>query len=189
MEENLFNKMRQDCWDKALDSFAYSYIYSKRIESADFWLRWSKVLGIIVPVLLGGVVSSYYSNQTVMYWALLITTPIAIAQLVISTYLTVVGSDEKVKLYQSKSVEYSLLNSEIEHLAKYPSLNFNEYSKKYEILLERERGISRENQNIKDKELRMGMRYGLRNYRRECAGCGKVPVSMKSTHCDVCGKF
>jgi hypothetical protein len=163
MGENLFNKMRQDCWDKALDSFAYSYIYSKRIESVDFWLRWSKVLGIIVPVLLGGIVSSYYSNQTVMYWALLITTPTAIAQLVVSTYLTVVGSDEKVKLYQSKSVEYSLL--------------------------ERERGISRENQNIKDKELRMGMRYGLRNYRRACAGCGKVPISMESTDCYVCGKF
>lgn len=187
--EDLKLKIRQDCWDKALDCLGFSYIYAKKIDSIDKWLKWSKVLGITIPLLLGGIVSSYYTNKEIMEYSIAILSPIAIAQLVVSTYLTIIGSDEKVFNYVTKSTENALLNSEFEQLAKYPLDDFNEYNKKYEILLTREREISKGNHKIEDKELRMGMRYGLRNYKRTCVGCKETPISMKPTNCDVCGNF
>ena len=155
----------------------------------DIILKWTRVLGILIPVLLGGIVTSYYTDSQIMKLALFITAPLALIQLGLSTVLTVLGSDGQLSSYSRKSVEYNLLNSEFEHLGKFPDDNYESYSKKYEILLERERGVSKDNSNIKDKELRMGMRYALRNYRRACAGCGQTPVSMKPTNCEVCGNF
>lgn len=187
--EDRFKKIRNDCWNKALDSFGFSYIYSKKIDSLNIWLRWTKVLGILIPVLLGGLLTSYFSNKYLINLAVWITTPIALTQLLISTYLTIIGADEKVNSYSTKSAEYSLLNSEFEHLAKYPLTDLQLLQHKVDILLERERGISKGNFDISDKELRKGMCAGLRNYRRECAGCGKTPISMNPTKCDVCGNF
>jgi len=183
------DKVRTDSWDKALDALGYFYIYSKRIEKLEGWLRWTKVLGILIPVLLGGLVSSYFSNKLVLSIAITITTPLALLQLILSSYLTITGADEKVSEYSTKAAEYGLLNSEFEHLAKYPLEDGTSYLNKYNVLLERERGIGKRNFNISDKERRMGMRYGLREYRRECAGCNMAPVSMKPTTCDVCGNF
>ena len=187
--ENLNDKIRQNCWDKALDAFGFTYIYSKRITGINFLLNWTKVLGVLIPVFLGGITASYYTNSSVMTLALFFTAPLAIAQLGLSTALIVLGSDRKLTDYTEKAVGYSLLNSEFEHLAKFPDTDYNSYSKKYEILLERERALSKGNSNLKDKELRKGMRAGLRNYRRECVGCKTTPTSMTSTKCDVCGNF
>lgn len=188
MEDRL-KKIRTDCWDKALDSFGYSYIYSKKIDSLNIWLRWTKVLGILIPVLLGGLLTSYFSDKHLIDLAIWITTPVALLQLLISTYLSIIGADDKVNIYSTKSAEYSLLNSEFEHLAKYPAEEINTLQHKMDILLERERGISKGSFDVSDKELRKGMCSGLRNYRRECAGCGKIPTTMKPTDCDVCGNF
>ncbi|WP_162343205.1 mobilome CxxCx(11)CxxC protein [Cyclobacterium salsum] len=187
--EDRQKKLRTDCWDKALDSFGYSYIYSKKIESLNFQLRWTKVLGILIPVLLGGILTSYYSYEIILELAIYITTPIALIQLLLSAYLTIIGADEKVNTYSTKSAEYSLLNSEFEYLGKYPPENVSLFQNKMDILLERERGISKGNFDIEDKELRMGMRAGLRNYRRGCAGCGETPISMTPTDCEICGNY
>ncbi|MCU0350620.1 MAG: hypothetical protein MUF43_07300 [Flavobacterium sp.] len=187
--EDLKVKIRQDCWDKALDAVAYCYIYSKKIDNIEFWLKWSKVLGIIIPVMLGGIVSSYYSDKEIMGLSLKILTPIALLQLIVSTYLSIVGSDEKIMNYVTKSTDYNFLASQFEQLAKYPTENYDEYNNKYEILLTREREISRGNHIISDKEKRMGMRYGLRNFQRKCVGCKETPLSMNPTNCDICGNF
>jgi mobilome CxxCx(11)CxxC protein len=42
---------------------------------------------------------------------------------------------------------------------------------------------------VSEKELRYGHRAGLRQFQRECEGCKKVPTSMDSTDCNICGKF
>ena len=182
--------IKQNCWDKALDAFGYSYIYSKKVEKLNFWLRLSKVLGILIPVLVGSVVASYLTNKEVVDFVVLITTPLTIFQLIVSSYLTIVGSDEKVNTYSLKIAEYSILNSDFENLARLGDENDPiKLQHNYEILVERERGISKGNFEISDEYLRLGMCAGLREYRRTCAGCKKVPVSIKSSECDVCGNF
>ena len=42
---------------------------------------------------------------------------------------------------------------------------------------------------LSDEEKRMGMRSGLRNSQRACVECKKIPTSMESTECNVCGKY
>lgn len=44
MAEDLFSKLRQKCWDNALDDFGYTYIFDKRAEKFKkliFWLNFS----------------------------------------------------------------------------------------------------------------------------------------------------
>ncbi len=188
-KEDPSDRIRIDCWDKALDSFGYAYIYDKRLARLGLWLRWSEFFGIVIPILLGGILTTYYSNQGLIDLAIKVTAPIAIAQLIVSAYLTVTGANARLQSYAEKSAEHAVLSSQFEQLAKHPIEDINEYRRQYDILAERERGLAKGTSAIRDKELRMGMRYGLRNYRRKCAGCGEVPVSMESTECDVCGNF
>ena len=187
--ENLVDKIRRDCWDKALDSFGFSYIYSRKTQKLDLYIKWIRVLGFIIPVLLGAIVSSYYAKKEIIETAMFFATPLAIAQLVLSAMVTSLGSETKLSGYITKSIEYGLLNSEFQQLANFPDNNFETLSKKYDILVERERGLSKGNNELTDKEKRRGMRAGLRNYKRACVGCGETPLSIVSTKCEVCGNF
>jgi mobilome CxxCx(11)CxxC protein len=42
---------------------------------------------------------------------------------------------------------------------------------------------------LTEEELRFGHRAGLRQFGRECNGCKKIPQSMDSTNCSICGRF
>jgi mobilome CxxCx(11)CxxC protein len=183
------NNLIQKCWDKALDAKGFSCIYSKRIESVSRLNLWSKVLGILIPVLIGALLTSYYNEKKITDLVIIIATPLSIIQLVLSVYLVLIKSDLKQTTYSNLAAEYSLLNSEFDNLANFPPQVQVEFKSRYDILLERERGIAKSSISIKDKELRMGMRYGLREYQRSCAGCNKRPTSMKATECDICGNF
>lgn len=187
--ENQFEKLRTDCWDNALDCYALWYIYSVRVRKLEWWLRWTKILGILIPVFLGGLVTSYYQNEELMQWAIVITTPLALGQLLISTYLTISGADENYSKYVNLATEFNLLNSELVQLAMFPLKGLAENRSKYDVLIERKRGLSKSIVSLKDKELRMGMRSALRERRRSCAGCGETPISMDPSKCYVCGNF
>lgn len=187
--ENNKEKIRQDCWDKALDSIAFWYIFQMKIKRINSWLRLSKILGIAIPVFLGGILTSAYNFEQVISVAIWIATPIALTQLVLSTVLTLNGSDENLLKYSTKAAEYSVLESDFKKMARYPDNDESEYVKKFELLLEREKGVGKGNLEVTDKEKRIGMRFGLREYSRACAGCKKVPTSMDSTDCGICGNF
>lgn len=187
--ENNIDKIRQDCWDKTLDAIGFGYIYQIKIKKINFWLRISKILGIIIPVFLGGVLTSTYNKPEYIAIAIWITSPFALGQLVLSTILTINGADENVLKYSTKAAEYSVIETEFRQMARYPNSDEFEYLKKFEILIEREKGIAKGNLEVTDKEKRLGMRFGLRELSRECVGCKTVPLSMKSTKCDICGNF
>ena len=187
--ENNVDKIRQDCWDKTLDAIAYSYIYQLKIKSINFWLRISKILGIIITVFLGGVLTSTYNSPEYISMAIWITSPFALGQLVLSTILSINGADENVLKYSTKAAEYSVIETEFRQMARYPNSNEFEYLKKFEILIEREKGISKANLEVTDKEKRIGMRFGLRELSRKCVGCNEIPLSMNASNCDICGNF
>lgn len=187
--ENTIEKIRQDCWDKTLDCIGLSYIYQLKIKRINRWLRVSKVLGIVIPVFLGGVLTSSLNFREVIEVAIWVTTPIALFQLILSTILSINGADDNLLKYSTKAAEYSIIETEFRQLARYPDQNELEYVKKFEILLERDKGITKGSLDITDKEKRIGMRFGLRELSRECVGCKKTPLSMKPTNCDICGNF
>lgn len=187
--ENNIDKIRKDCWDKTLDAIGYGYIYQLKIKEINYWLRISKVLGIIIPVFLGGILTSTYNSPEYISMAIWITSPFALGQLVLSTILTINGADENVLKYSTKAAEYLVIETEYRQMARYPNSNEFEYLKKFEILIEREKGISKANLEVTDKEKRIGMRFGLRELSRKCVGCNEKPLSMNSSNCDICGNF
>ena len=187
--ENNIDKIRTDCWDKTLDAIGFGYIYQLKIKEINYWLRISKVLGIIIPVFLGGILTSTYNSPEYISMAIWITSPFALGQLVLSTILTINGADENVLKYSTKAAEYSVIETEFRQMARYPNSNEFEYLKKFEILIEREKGISKANLEVTDKEKRIGMRFGLRELSRECVGCNEKPLSMIASNCDICGNF
>lgn len=189
MEESTKEKVRTDCWNKAIDAAGYYYIYSQKIKSIEKWLKFSKIMGIILPVFLGGMLSTYSAYPDLITFSLWITSPLAVIQLVLSAVLTVKGSDENLVKYSSMAAEYSILDEALRRLGRYPIEDEIDYKNQFDILMERERGIGKGNLSVTDGEKRMGMRYALREQSRKCAGCKMVPVSMHPTNCDVCGNF
>lgn len=189
--EDYFEKTKTECWNKALDSFGYAYIYSRRMQRLDFYLKGIRLMGIVVPILLGAITASYYNDADLMKKAIAWTTPLTILQLVFSAIATSLGSEQQFNNYITKSVEYNLLHSEFDQLAKFPGQDAEKFIKRYDLLVEREKGISKGSSELKDKERRMGMRAGLREYRRDCAGCGKTPLDIDGSQskCNVCGNF
>jgi mobilome CxxCx(11)CxxC protein len=188
MEDNI-EKIRKDCWDKTLDAIGYGYIYQVKIKKINFWLRISKILGIVIPVFLGGILTSAYNSPEYISLAIWITSPIALFQLILSTILTINGADDNILKYSTKAAEYSVIENEFRQMARYPNSDEFEYLKKFEILIEREKGIGKANLEVSDREKRMGMRFGLRELSRKCVGCELIPLSMKSTNCEICGNF
>ena len=84
-----------------------------------------------------------------------------------------------------------MLSDNFKKLGILPPENFKELDESFVVLNARLKARTQQNSkhNIKEWELRMGMRFALRAFQKKCIGCGTVPLSMESTNCDVCGKF
>jgi mobilome CxxCx(11)CxxC protein len=181
----------KDCYDFALHTYATHYVYSIRFKSKSRLNKSIILLGFIVPVLIGGIVSSYGINSQITVNALEVLTPIAILQLGLSSFSLIFKWEEQTNYYLESSIGNRLLSEEFLSLAKYPNEDIIQYGHSFEILLERNR--NREEQDDKypfnHKETRIGMRYSLRRFQRECVGCNIVPLSMESTSCNICGNF
>jgi mobilome CxxCx(11)CxxC protein len=190
-EKDKHNRLRQDAWNNALFSYGYGYLFSHRAKKLKTLLNWITFLGIIVPILIGGIVTTYGTTSPILKYLLIITAPVSIAQLVISVWSVVANWNTSYAYYLETYLDNYNLAEKYENLGKYPPMKNEELKselKKIDILRS-----SRDKQDSKyplsDKEKRKGMRYALRKYKRECAGCHQIPTSMNSTKCGVCGNF
>jgi mobilome CxxCx(11)CxxC protein len=116
---------------------------------------------------------------------------IALLQLVMSIWSLVASWDNSLAYaIESKSDNYRSANQFAE-LGKTTSLSEAKFESELSILetIADLRSSLDNRVDISDKEKRMGMRAGLRNYQRKCAGCCKIPSSMKPTKCGVCGNL
>jgi mobilome CxxCx(11)CxxC protein len=111
--------------------------------------------------------------------------------LILSIWALVAKWDDGLAYYtESKSANYRLAD-EYAKLMKAQCLAPQEFDMQFKQL-ETEGRLRTEldqRQDITDQEKRMGMRAGLRQYQRACAGCKTVPVSLRATECEICGKF
>lgn len=188
---NNYDEIRQDCWNDSLHSFGAAYIYSKRSQKIGKFLKANNFLGIVVPILIGGIVTSYKISPENLNTILLIAAPFSIFQLILSVLSLTYKWDDSYSYYLEAVNDSSGLSNDYKNLAKYPPMKIMEFKAKKE-LIDVKNNI-RVNSNGKypltDKEKRKAMRYSLRNFQRKCAGCLEIPTDMKSTDCGVCGKF
>jgi mobilome CxxCx(11)CxxC protein len=190
-EKEKIEKIKLDSSNKSFHAFGYSYIFQKRIKWYLKYINALKFFGIIVPLTIGAIALGYGTSNNILIYAIFIGTPLIILQLIISVLSIVYKWDDELTYSFEASNDYNQLYDEFRKLFNFPSLLLSEIEKKYEVLITKLN--SREQQNSKheitEKELRTGMRYSLREHKKECVGCEKTPTDMTSTECGVCGNF
>lgn len=183
-------KIKLESSDTAFHAFGYSYIFTKRIKWYLRYINALKFLGIVVPLTVGALAIGYEFKNIVAV-SIAIAIPITIVQLILSTLSIVYKWDDELAYAFEANQDYNFLYDEYTKLYKFPPSNLADLERQFEVLNIKSK--ARETQDlkheIKEKELRMGMRYSLREHKKECTGCKIVPTSMETTKCGVCGKF
>lgn len=190
-EQDIIDKIKLESSDKSFHAYGYSYIFTKRIKWYLRYINAIKFLGIIVPLTVGALAIGYNFEHDILIISIAIAIPITIIQLIISTLSIVYNWDEELAYAFEANQDYNNLYDEFIKIFKFPPANFHELEKHFEILNTKQKNREQQDSkhNITDKELRIGMRYSLREHRKECAGCNSTPTSMEPTKCGVCGNF
>lgn len=187
-QEQIF---RKEAWDKAIQSFGKSYIFSQRTVFYNNWIRFLTILGIIVPVFIGATASGYGIDSDILKWTINISIPLTILQLVISVFSIVNRWSENLSYSIEATNDYANLSEEFKKLGKNPPSDLKLLEHKIDILNTKYnlRNDQDSKFQIKELERRKGMRYALREFQRTCIGCKEVPLSLESTDCEVCGNY
>jgi mobilome CxxCx(11)CxxC protein len=150
-----------------------------------------KVFGIVVPSAIGATAIGYGLETEFLKFMIVIAIPLTIGQLIFSVFAVTNKWDDKLAYAYEASQDLNLMHDDFKKLGNLPPTDFDKLNEKYELLNTRYKARSQQNskQNIKEWEQRMGMKFGLREFQKKCAGCKETPVSMASTDCDVCGNF
>lgn len=189
-DKEIEKKIRTDCWNLAKQCFGYSYIFSKKAIINQKLLNIIKVLGLIIPFIigiaaLGGVDKSFFA--VMLYLGAILMT----VQAIISALTIFNKWDDKYSYFIESKIERGNLSEEFRELASFSAKNITELKAKYDLTKVKLR--SRENQDAKyevnEWEKRMGMRAALREFQGTCIGCNQQPFSMKPTDCEICGKY
>ncbi|RLJ33809.1 mobilome CxxCx(11)CxxC protein [Chryseobacterium sp. 7] len=184
-------QLRVDSWDNSIQTFGKSYIFSKRAQFYSNWNRFLAILGIVVPLTIGATASGYGFNSEILKNTIAISIPLSIIQLIISAFALVNNWNDNLSYSLEAVNDYNSLSDNFKKLGKNPPNSFEEFSRTFEILETKmsSRADNDAKYSLKERELRKGMRYALREFQRQCVGCNKVPLSISSTDCEVCGKF
>lgn len=185
------DELKNRCLDNALYAFGTAFIFEKRASKYKKRFNCLAFLGIAVPALFGGFVLSFGADFPFKALVLILTSVLGLFQLVFSIWSLVAKWDDAFAYAQESVSANYRLSANFNELAANPPDNLKDFEISYRLLkIENDFRIDRDNQQyITEKEKRMGMRAGLRQFKRACAACKQVPVSLKSTNCDVCGNF
>ncbi|GGF49732.1 mobilome CxxCx(11)CxxC protein [Echinicola rosea] len=183
--------LRRDAWDKAIHSFGKAYIFSKRAEFYNRWIRFVTILGIIVPVTIGATASGYGFNSEILKHTIAISIPLTILQLIISVFALVNNWSDYLSYSLEATNDYGNLSKAFKKLGKNPPKDIPDLKHQLELLETKYNSRSDQDSKYgpKERELRKGMRYALREFQRQCIGCKTTPLSVESTDCEVCGNF
>jgi len=186
-----YNNLRNICWKKAVDCYGTASIFEKRVRKLKHKIRLLRFIGILVPLLVGGVVISFGSDYKHLEIIIYFAGFIGLLQLGLNLWSLVDRWDDNYAYYLKSMAINNDLSRDYESIAHEPPSDFKDFKWKHETLDAKDRIISEtdNHHNIGEREKRYGMRVALRQFKRPCGGCGKVPQSLKPTKCPVCGNF
>jgi mobilome CxxCx(11)CxxC protein len=179
---------RVHCWDRAVECFGTGRIFQLRAEQLAKSMRVLDFLGIVVPLLVGGIAASVGFESGILPYVLVLAGMASTIQLVGTGWSLVATWRERLNYARESSTDNLRMAERYETLAKQPSPLISPHDTELVLLdAERQTRTDRDNQqDLTDLEKRMGLREGLRQFRRTCVGCGKVPT-LVPTDCDICG--
>lgn len=179
---------RETAWKRAIEAYGTAYIFERRVAKPRRLLRLLAWLGLAVPVSLGGLVTAFGVNQKLLVPALVVAGLLSLVQALLSLWALTSRWDDSLS-YGLESVRGNhRLASQYERLA---SLGPTDIAARLEVVdASNQARIENDlSQGITDAEKRMGMRAGLRQFRRACAECAQVPTSLQPSKCNTCGNF
>lgn len=188
---NKQEQIRQDCWSKAINCLATSYIFQNKALSYGKYLRYINLLGIIVPLIIGGIAMGYNEESEYLKYAVWVATPLSLIQLTLSGIALIFKWESSLSYSLESQAENRILSDEFRELARYPPNDITELERKYELLITRDNERIKQDEKVEfsSKENCKGMRYALKILQINCPVCGDTPKSMQATDCDNCGKF
>lgn len=175
----------------AYHAFATAKVFERRLKKLRRQLKWLSFLGLIAPVLVGGVVLSFGSQSPAFDWLVVAAGTVIVVQAVISLWSLVADWEDHYRYsVESMAANYRLFE-EWDELARVPPDDTDDFHAR--VTGAKREMVGRLHQDYKwgpkDWEIRRGMRAALREKGAECVSCGEVPYSMRSTSCPVCGRF
>jgi mobilome CxxCx(11)CxxC protein len=147
-------------------------------------------MGFLVPILIGGLVLSYGHFKS-LPTVIAVASAFAIFQTIVSLWSVIGGWVTGYAYATASAADNAVLAKRYIDLATRRVEDLLVLRHEYEKLAIRDEARQDQDyqQGVSETEKRRGLRAALRQYQRECVGCSKVPLSMESTDCDVCGKF
>jgi mobilome CxxCx(11)CxxC protein len=172
-------------------SLATKYIFDQRIVKYTRRMTVLAVLGVITPLLLGGILLSFDIPPIAQKIIKAFAASISLLQLILSVWALLAKWEYILSYSQEASYAHWVLFNKYKNLFAYPPDSADELKNEIgKIEIEQ---MSRDQQDAKippsPKDLRAGMRYSLFILHKPCAACKEIPTSMTSTNCDVCGNL
>lgn len=187
--------LREDAWNSALTLFGTARLFERRADSLKARLTWLKVVGLVLPLLVGGAVATFGTASTWLGPLLVVTGILGVAQLVMNGVALAMNWEDAYANAKEAQLHNMRLSDEYKKFAERASSDPSEaerlqYERQLDLLgvekLFREQTDLRSS-SISDKEKRFGMRSALHQFDRKCAGCQKVPDPRNPSSCVVCG--
>lgn len=180
---------RQRAWDAALNAHGTAWIFEERGKRFGTRLRVLACLGLVVPAVTGALIGAFGTK----FWGLGVVLTIGglatVFQVAWSVWALVSRWDTTHAYAWESQVDNTRLANRFKELAEDPPAE-PEFSVRMRVLkAENEAREAQDNrQEITLAEKCVGMRAGLRQFKRACAACKEVPVTMEPTDCPVCGR-
>jgi mobilome CxxCx(11)CxxC protein len=183
-------KIATDCWNNALHCLATSYIFQQKADRYEKWIRLNTMLGLMVPLCMGGIALSYSGNKGLIDVALIAAAPLSVFQIILSGVVLVNKWDSKLGYCLESMSANRVIYDKYITLAKH-HLDDTELNHRFDLVRVEDDQRTRQDEKISfsAKENRTGMRYALWILQRPCGGCGKVPLDLEASSCNVCGNY
>lgn len=180
--------IRVEAWNKAVEACGTGAIFARRAQTIGKLGKIRDFLGIFIPVCVGIIVADVSLGSKYLQILIGVTAMPSLAQAALSVWSLVAGWNENYVKCVNSQGKNNALRREWEALgrgaAPATASAFESLSTKTSEQEQADLALT-----PTEKERRYGMRYALKDFRRQCATCGEVPLTLKPSRCDTCGNF
>src|ERR1019366_2786967 len=181
----------EDCWRRAIYAFGTAEILRKRTVKFKKGIQMLSFTALVFPVLIGGIVLGFGTQARALSILIPLAVVAGILQLVLSAWALGFNWSEKLDYAQESAADNYQISERFRELGSKALAPPEDLQVQFAEAKGRDdaRRLADSKKGVTDQELRYGHRAAFRQFGRKCEGCEKVPHSMKSTDCEICGRF
>ena len=180
-----------ESWKLAIYAYGTATIFQARSRRYRSLIRTLTFIGIVVPLLIGGVVLGFGLHASFLPLLLVIASAAGVFQLGFSAWAVVYAWADNLEYSLDSATDNLELSARFKELGTLAVDPPPDLTATFAIVKAKDdaRRAADSKKGVTDRELRYGHRAALRQFERKCEGCQQVPRSMDSTECPICGRF